>query len=82
MTCSTSSRRAVFDRLEEAGLTEEVEKEEVTPAGAKRISVSQCSQFLSGLGQIAYLVAGLLVGRVVVACEVDYLQWVGAEDLP
>jgi hypothetical protein len=39
---------------------------------------SQCSQFLIWPGQIAYLIAGLLVGRVAVV----YLQWAGAKDLP
>jgi hypothetical protein len=68
--------RAVFDRWEEAGLTEI----ETTPAGPKGSVVGQCSKFLIWPGQIAYLVTGLLVGRVAVAFA--YLQWAGAEGLP
>ena len=76
LTYSTSGGRAVFDRRKEAGLTEEQEME-TTPAGPRESVVSQCSQLIWP-GQIACLVAGLLVGRVAVA----YLQWVGAKEDP
>src|SRR5438552_1379708 len=65
---STSGRQAALNRWEEAELTEEqgMETTAAGPRGSVSVNLARCDL----AGRIAYLRAGLLIGRVVVVYQI------------